>query len=127
TSRIWAKKFREIIENYMKVTIEEVKKDVLIIPDGQVNLREIRLARHDIFSLQTDAREQTSPISSIMSALNDISQDGDFARLSVCTETFNRRKWAKSASWAHEKLSKGRTPQRAKLTSAKINKTLSHF
>ncbi|MGC4378225.1 ATP-binding protein [Fictibacillus sp. Mic-4] len=123
TSEVWAKKFREILENYMKVTIEEVGSEVLRIPEGNV-LREIRLARHDIFSLQTDAREQTSPISSIMSALNDISQDGDFARLSVCTETENRQKWLKNASWALEKLSKGNVPQRGKITASKVSKSV---
>jgi hypothetical protein len=124
TSQIWAKKFREIIENYMKVTIEEVDPSTLAIPEGNVNLCEIQLARHDIFSLQVNAAEQTTPVSSIMSALNDISDDGDFARLSVCAEVFNRKKWVKNASWAHEKLNKGRIPQRAKITPEKVGKAL---
>ncbi|MDR7237094.1 ATP-binding protein [Neobacillus drentensis] len=124
TSEIWAKKFREIIENYMKVTIEEVDQSGLSIPEGDVKIRELNLARHDIFSLQTNATEQTSPVASIMSAMDDISDDGDFARLSVCTEAFSRKQWGRNASWAHEKLSKGRVPQRAKVTPEKVGKVL---
>jgi hypothetical protein len=124
TSEVWSKKFREIIENYMRVTIEEVDQTLLTIPEGCVKMRELNLARHDIFSLQTDAREQTTPIGSIMSCMNDISADDDFARLSVCTEAFNRGTWLKNASWAHEKLSKGRIPHRAKITPGKIGNAL---
>lgn len=124
TSEIWAKKFREIIDNYMKVTVEEVDQQALRIPEGSVSIRELNLARHDIFSLRTNATEQTSPISSLMSAMNDISDDGDYARLSVCTEAFSRKTWLKNASWAHEKLDKGRIPQRAKVTPEKVGKAL---
>jgi hypothetical protein len=124
TSEVWAKKFREIIENYMKVTIEEVNQAAIQIPEGYVNIREMNLARHDIFSLSTNATEQTSPVGSIMSAMNDISDDGDFARLSICTEAFSRKQWLKNAIWAHEKLNKGQIPQRAKITPDKVGKAL---
>jgi hypothetical protein len=66
----------------MKVTIEEVDQTAIQIPEGYVNIREMNLARHDIFSLNVNATEQTSPVGSILSAMNDISDDGDFARLS---------------------------------------------
>ncbi|MGM0904282.1 MAG: ATP-binding protein [Bacillota bacterium] len=123
TTEIWAKKFREIIENYMRVTVETVETEALAVPDGQhVELQEIRLARHDIFALNTNATEQTSPVASILSALDDVSEDGDFARLSVCAETMARKQWANNASWAHEKLSKGKVPQRAKMTASKAQK-----
>jgi hypothetical protein len=125
TSEIWAKKFREILENYMKVTVEEVETSALKIPDNnEIVLQEIRLSRHDIFSLGVKASEQTTPIASILTALDDISIDGDFARLSVCAETFNRKMWAQNGHWAHEKLKKGIIPVRAKMTPGKIQKNL---
>ncbi|MFD0825884.1 ATP-binding protein [Neobacillus sp. M.A.Huq-85] len=124
TSEVWAKKFREILENYMQVTIEEVETAALSVPEGCVKIREMNLARHDIFSLQVNAAEQTSPVASIMGAMNDISDDGDFARLSICTEVFSRKQWLKNASWAHEKLSKGKVPQRAKITPGKVGAVL---
>lgn len=125
TSEIWAKKFREMLENYMRVTIEEVSAELLTVPsERNLSLYDVRLARHDIFALHTDAREQTSPISSILTALNDISEDGDFARLSVCAETYSRAKWSRNAAWAYEKVQKGNVPQRAKLTASKVQRAL---
>ncbi|MDR4318658.1 AAA-like domain [Niallia circulans] len=125
TSQIWAKKFREIVENFMHVTVEVADKSALVVPAGnEVTLNELRLARHDIFALQTNAAEQTSPVASILTALDDIAEDGDYARLSVCSETLDRRKWSQNASYAHEKLTKGKVPQRAKLTADKAYKTL---
>lgn len=125
TSQIWAKKFREIVENFMHVTVEVADKSALVVPaDNAVTLNELRLARHDIFALQTNAAEQTSPVASILTALDDIAMDGDYARLSVCAESLDRRKWSQNASYAHEKLTKGKVPQRAKLTADKAYKTL---
>jgi hypothetical protein len=123
TSDIWAKKFKEIIENYMKVTLEEADIKTIQVPDHKKTvLREIELSRHDIFSLRIKATEQTTPIASILTALDDISMDGDFARLSVCAETFSREKWAHNSHWAYEKLQKGIMPVRAKITTDKVQK-----
>jgi macrodomain Ter protein organizer (MatP/YcbG family) len=125
TTEIWAKKFREILENYMKVTVEQVETKMLKIPEHEnVMLQEIRLSRHDIFSLRINASEQTTPIASILTALDDISMDGDFARLSVCTETFDRKQWARNGHWANEKLQKGVVPVRARITPGKVQKVL---
>lgn len=119
TSETMAKKLRDVIEQYMKVTVEQVEMDVLAVPEKS-NLVEMELARHDIFSLRSNATEQTSPIGSIMNALNDIEEDGDIARLSVCTELMNRKTWMKNAEWAHDKLNKGSVPKRARITTGSV-------
>jgi hypothetical protein len=125
TSELWAKKFKEILENYMKVTIEEVDTSMLKIPNrDEIVLQDIRLSKHDIFSLNVNASEQTSPIASILTALDDISEDGDFARLSICAETFDRKKWVQNSHWANEKLQKGIVPVRARITTSKVNKVV---
>jgi hypothetical protein len=125
TTDIWAKKFREILENYMKITVEEVETKALEIPtNDSVVLQDIRLSRHDIFSLRVNASEQTTPIASLLTALDDISMDGDFARLSVCTETCDRKQWAQNSHWANEKLQKGVMPVRSRITSSKVQKAL---
>jgi hypothetical protein len=123
TTEIWAKKFRELVENYMRVTVEQVDRQCLAVPtDNHLTLHELRLARHDIFALTTNASEQTSPVASILTALDDIGEEGDYARLSVCAETMSRKTWANNAVWAHEKLAKGKVPQRSKLTVSKAKK-----
>jgi hypothetical protein len=120
TSATWAKKYREILENYMRVTIEEVDISELEVPLEDTIIQELRYTNHDIFSLRTDATEQTSPIAGIMSALDDIGEDGDYARLSICNETMNRRRWISNASWAHEQIAKGKVPQRVRMTFGKF-------
>ncbi|MFJ5716505.1 ATP-binding protein [Neobacillus sp. NPDC093127] len=125
TSEIWAKKFREILENYMKVTVEEVEIKALEVPSSSnAVLQEIRLSRHDIFSLRVNATEQTTPIASLLTALDDIAMDGDFARLSVCAETYDRKQWAQNSHWAHEKIQKGIVPVRSRITAGKIQTVL---
>lgn len=124
TTELWAKKLRELFSNYMRVTIEEVEASELTLPPGDVTMSEVRLARHDIFALDTKQSEQTSPIATILSALNDVTDEGDYARLSVCAEVVSRRKWASNAAWAHDKLAKGKVPQRAKLTVSKASRAL---
>lgn len=122
TTEIWAKKFREILENYLKVTVEQVETKVLEIPNNdELVLQEIRLSRHDIFSLGVKATEQTTPIASILTALDDISENGDFARLSVYAEPFDRKRWAQNGHWANEKLI---MPVRARITRSKVQKAL---
>jgi hypothetical protein len=125
TTELWAKKFREILENYMKVTIEQVETEALAVPNNDKTvLQDIRLSRHDIFSLRVNSTEQTTPIASLLTALDDISMDGDFARLSVCTETCDRKQWAQNSHWANEKLQKGVMPVRSRITSSKDSKSL---
>jgi hypothetical protein len=81
------------------------KKDTLV--------SEIRYLKHDIFSLNTNTNDTETPISSILNTIDELQHDGDYARLSICNEAENRQKWIKNASWAHEKLSKGKVPIRA--------------
>jgi len=120
TTEIWARKFRDVLEQRMRVKVEPTDSERLQIPQ-ESNLYEVKLARHNIFSLGIDLTEQTSPIGAIMSVLDEMEADEDFARLSVCTETFDRKKWAKQAEWAHEKLSKGKVPARAKFSVRKAS------
>jgi len=126
TSEIWGDKLKDIIENHMKVTISECEdQSKLQVPEENTTVKEIRLARHDIFSLDLDNREQTSPISSILTATDDLVEDGDLTRLSVCSETMNRKEWAKRALYAYEKLNSNKVPQRAGVTANKVTKAVS--
>jgi hypothetical protein len=123
TTATWAKKYRELLENKMRVTIEVASVADLQVPAENTVVQELRYANHDIFSMRTDHTEQTSPVASVLSALDDISEDGDFARLSVCNETLDRRMWAKVSDYAHGLLDKGKTPQRARMSASKAIRT----
>lgn len=115
TTAEWAKKYRQLLESKMKVTVEDASIDDISVPYDDTIVTELRYVNHDIFSMKTDASEQTTPIGSVLSAIDDI-DDGDMARLSVCNETYDRRLWAKIGGYAFEKLSNGKLPQRARLS-----------
>lgn len=113
TSEFQAKKLKTKLENKMDVTFDEVTDYCLYIPEKDTIVQEIRYLKHDIFSLNTNTNDTETPISSIINTIDELQHDGDFARISICNEAENRQKWVKNASWAYEKLSKGKIPVRA--------------
>ncbi|PGZ17575.1 ATP-binding protein [Bacillus cereus] len=120
TSEYQATKLKRKLENKMQVTIKEASLDQIRVPEENNIVQDLKYLKHDIFSLNTNVNEQKTPIAAVMNTLDELQYDGDFARLSICNEAENRHKWIKNASWAYEKLSKGKVPQRATLNSKMI-------
>lgn len=112
TSEYQAIKLKRKIENKMQVTFQEAGLEQLQVPVKNTIIQDLKYLNHDIFSLNTAANDNKTPIASIMNTIDELQFDGDFARLSICNEVENRAKWIKSAQWATEKLSKGIVPQR---------------
>ncbi|PGA76474.1 ATP-binding protein [Bacillus pseudomycoides] len=131
TSEYQAIKLKRKLENKMQVTIKEASLDQIRVPEKNTIVQDLKYLKHNIFSLNTNVNEQKTPIAAVMNTLDELQYDGDFARLSICNEAENRHKWIKNASWAYEKLSKGKVPQRATLNSKMIlgasKKTLGGF
>nr|WP_096202366.1 ATP-binding protein [Bacillus sp. FJAT-45350] len=123
TSEFQAQKLKRKIENKMAVTITEATISDLFVPEDNTIVQEMRYLKHDIFSMNTNSTEQKTPISSIMNTLDELQFEGDIARLSVCNEAENRQKWVRNASWAAEKMGKGKVPQRATLNGRKFAAT----
>ncbi|HDR7602451.1 TPA: ATP-binding protein, partial [Bacillus mycoides] len=120
TSEYQATKLKRKLENKMSVTIKEASLEQIQVPEENTIIQELKYLKHDIFSLNTNANEQKTPIAAVMNTIDELQFDGDFARLSVCNEAENRQKWIKNASWAYEKLSKGKVPQRATINSKMV-------
>lgn len=120
TSEYQATKLKRKLENKMSVTIKEASLEQIQVPEENTIIQELKYLKHDIFSLNTNANEQKTPIAAVMNTIDELQFDGDFARLSVCNEAENRQKWIKNASWAYEKLSKGKVPQRATINSRMV-------
>lgn len=120
TSEFQATKLKRRLENRMHVTLEETNISHTV-PEKDTHIQNIKFLRHDLFSLNTsvNANERQTPISSILNTVEDLQYDGDIARLSICHEVESRQKWIKNASWAREKLSKGKVPQRMNLSPQK--------
>ncbi|QGF21744.1 hypothetical protein Sam112_gp42 [Bacillus phage vB_BcM_Sam112] len=102
------------LENKLAITLIEAE-----LPDIAGQVQEMRYLKHDIFSLNTSASESQTPLSSILNTVDEL-QEGDSARLSFCIDPEPRKKWAKNAQWTMEKLRKGKIPQRANLSMAKV-------
>mgnify|MGYP005748441213 CR=1 FL=1 len=124
TSEYQALKLKRKLENKMNVTITEASIDDLRIPEENTIIQEMRYLKHDIFSMNTNTNDNKTPIASILNTVDELQNDGDMARLSICNEAEDRQKWVKNAQWAMEKLNKGKVPQRANLNGKKATKAI---
>jgi hypothetical protein len=120
TSEFQAVKLKRKLENKMNVSISLASPECLEVPQENTIIQELRYLKHDIFSLNTNTQDAKTPIASILNTIDELQQDGDFARLSFCAEAENRQKWVKNATWAYEKMQKGRIPQRANIDGKRI-------
>lgn len=120
TTEYQAQKLKRKIENKMSVTMTEATIEDLYIPYENTIVQEMRYLKHDIFSLNTNSNETKTPIAGILNTVEELQNDGDVARMSICAEAENRNKWVKNAQWAYEKLSKGKVPHRANIDGNRI-------
>lgn len=119
TSEYQATKLKRRLENKMNATLKESTINHTNIPEENTIIQELKYLRHDIFSLNTSTNDKQTPMASILNTVDELQHDGDIARLSICNEVESRQKWVKNASWAREKLSKGRVPQRTNFSPKK--------
>lgn len=120
TSEYQAQKLKRKLENKMNVTIMTADLADLHIPETNTFVQELKYVNHDLFSMNTNTNDNKTPIAAILNTIDELTYDGDLARLSICNEVENRQKWIKSASWASEKMHKGKVPQRAKVSGKQV-------
>lgn len=114
TTETMAKKFKVILENKWNVSLKDAEMTDLEIPVENTDIYEIRYEQHDIFSLSTNATHTTTPISSVLSSVEEM-ENGDFARIQFQLEREGNKKWFYNSSWAYKKIKKGVIPQRPKV------------
>jgi len=124
TSEFQAAKLKRKIENKMSVTFSEASVEDLRVPTENTVVQELRYLKHDIFSLNTASNDVKTPISNVLSVIDELQYDGDVARLSVCNEAESRNKWVRNAQWAYEKASNGKVPQRATISGRRVGNAL---
>lgn len=118
TSEFQAQKLKRRLENMMHVTLKDAEIKDLEVPEDNTLVQEMRYMRHNIFSLATNTKKRETPIGTILSTVDELTHDGDFARLSICADHESRRRWAKTAQFAHENLKEGKVPQRTTIKAA---------
>lgn len=98
-----------------KATIQE-EPFVNHIPDPKnVQLCEMGLSRHNIFSLKVDRRVEHEPLGSLLIGTKEIKED-DFARIQIMIEPISRITWQDSAEKAHKQFKQGKTPRRLRVS-----------
>jgi hypothetical protein len=108
----------KMIDRYPQATVEIVDKSTIAVPDS-AEIIEYKYKRHDIFSLNCNDTEQTTPISSLLNAAYDL-QGGDFMRFSVCLERVDRKKWKGLADFGWSQVEKKRVPSRVRFEASKV-------
>lgn len=127
TSEYQADKLKRKIENKMSVTFKDASIDDLQIPTENTVVQELRYLKHDIFTLSSNSSDVKTPISNVLSVVDELQYDGDIARLSICNEAEHRNKWVKSAQWAYERARNGKVPQRATVNGRLITNYIKVF
>lgn len=121
TTEYLGEKLKRKLENKMDATFEKVEAATLQVPKENTIVNEVKYLKHDIFSINTNTQnDHQTPIAAILNAVDELQNDGDFARLSICAEAVNRSQWIKNAGWAVEKMGKGKVPQRATINGKKV-------
>ncbi|MDM5199223.1 hypothetical protein QUF79_14475 [Fictibacillus enclensis] len=93
------------------ITLEQVTIPETAIRSNDTTVCDLKLSKHDIFSLDCDFTKQTSPISNILNCIHDV-RGNDEAKISMCIEPYNRLKWNSTAEAVHDKFKKGKTQKR---------------
>ena len=93
------------------ITLEEVEIEEATIPVEYTEVWDLKLSRHNMFSLEDDQSKQTTPVAFLLNCVNDI-KENDVAKISICAEPYNRLKWNSLMEAAHHKFKKGKVPKR---------------
>lgn len=101
------------------ITLERADITDAQIPEENTDVCDLKLSKHDIFSFDADHSKQNTPISFLMNCIHDV-RGNDMAKISICTEPFNRMKWNSMAQVAHDKFKKGKTPKRFRIDGKNI-------
>ena len=72
--------------------LEEVEIAEVAIPVEYTEVWDLKLSRHNMFSLEADQSKQTTPVAFLLNCINDI-KETDIVKISICAEPYNRLKW----------------------------------
>lgn len=101
------------------ITLEQVDIEETQIPEENTNVCDLKLEKHNVFSLEADYQKQNTPISFLMNCINDV-RGNDIAKISICAEPYNRLKWNSMSESIHEKFKKGKSPKRLRLNGKNV-------
>jgi hypothetical protein len=74
------------------ITLEEVKMEEAAIPVNDTDVWDLKLSRHNMFSIEADQSKQTTPVACLVNTVQDM-KESDVAKISICAEPYNLLKW----------------------------------
>lgn len=101
------------------ITLEKTEIKETQIPVEYTEVCDLKLSKHDIFSIDADHSKHNTPITFLMNCIHDV-RGNDMAKVSICAEPYNRMKWNSSTEVSHEKFQKGKTPKRMRFDGKNI-------
>ena len=106
TTAFQAPKLKRKLENKMNATLREASREALAVPPT-ADVYDFKYLRHDIYSLNTNTNDTKTPMAALLNVVDELIEPDDFARLSVCVDAYDRRRWAHRAA---QILRKGEAP-----------------
>lgn len=110
-------------ENFVKVKLEQtfpnapielVDEAETMMPEENTSIADLKLQRHNFFSLRTNYQEQTQPIEDILACAEDV-QEGDILKFSLRAQPYDRNYWSYKAEEWEAQVKKGKTPKRMRI------------
>ncbi|HDR3524370.1 hypothetical protein ACTFSJ_27695 [Bacillus cereus group sp. MYBK12-2] len=109
------------VKQQLELTWEKaaIQEEEIIFPfeaeQQQMQICEMSLTRHNIFSLKVDRRMEIEPLGSILIGSKEL-KDDDWARIQICCDPISRINWQDQTKKHHAKFKSGRTPKRIRIS-----------
>lgn len=95
------------------IEIADIKETT--IPEENTVISDLKLQRHNYFSIRTDRSERAQPIEDILMNAEDV-KEGDVLKFMLRVQPYDANYWSyKCEEWA-EMVRKGKTPKRLRVT-----------
>jgi hypothetical protein len=98
-----------------KAAVQEEEIHIKAPAADQVEICEMIMTKHNIFSLKVDRRQETEPLGSLLIGTKEMKED-DFARIQIMVEPVSRISWQDQAEKKHKDFSGGKVPKRLRIS-----------
>ncbi len=99
--------------------IEVVNENETHIPEENTLIADLKLQRHNFFSIHTNYKEQAQPIEDIIATGEDL-REGDILKFSMRVQPYDRNYWSYKAEEWEAQVRKGKVPKRLRVSKSGI-------
>lgn len=95
--------------------VEVVDEAETHIPEENTIIADLKLQRHNFFSIRTDYTERAQPIEDVIMTAEDVRED-DILKFSLRVQPFDQNYWSYKAEEWEQQTRKGKAPKRLRVT-----------